>query len=237
MKKPDRVRELAVCPSCGFVQIKELMTDRYRGKTDMEQLPGGTERIGSEEEPGREFRMTRMALDILDRDHVEVMIYGIGRSLDNHHVATLPRVDNVAIGDIMKLRDDGEFHDANQPARKKFPIVIASEVVEHFRDPHADFAKLFQFVARDGLLVCGTNIHNGADLARDPYPFWVDHTSYYSPEALALIAERHGFHLDFRTPLRAGEKGRKRYVLFTRSEQVRRRIPLYFGRRTFAPSE
>jgi SAM-dependent methyltransferase len=230
-------RSLSRCQRCGYVQIEESGLVIYREATEMEDLPGGGGRIGTEENPGREFRMARMGLDILGRRDVDVMVYGAGRSLDNHHIAALPRVRSVAIGDIMKVRDDAEFHDANQPARKRFPLVIASEVVEHFRDPHEDFGKLFRFVSRDGLLVCGTNVYDGGDLSRDRYPFFPDHTSYSSPQALLEIARRHGFALDFRTPRRAGAKGRKRYVLFTRSSQVRDWIALYFGTHTFAPSE
>lgn len=230
-------RSMAKCERCGYVQIEESGIVRYREATSMEDLPGGGGRIGTKDTPGREFRMARMGLDILGRRGVEVMVYGIGRSLDNHHIAALPRVSNVAIGDIMRVRDDAEFHDANQPARKRFPLVIASEVVEHFRSPREDFAKLFQFVARDGLLVCGTNIHDGGDLARDRYPFFPDHTSYYTPQALLEIAKLHGFAVDFRTPRVTGTKGRKRYVLFTRSPAVRERTALYFGTHTLAPSE
>lgn len=208
--RPDLVREMARGPQCGYVQIKELPVDRYRGKTSIDDLPGGGDRIGTEDEPGREFMMARMALDILGRDGVDVMVYGIGRSLDNQHIAGLPRVKRV---------------------------VIASEVVEHFRTPHDDFAKLFQFVARDGLLVCGTNVHAGGDLGKDRYPYWPDHTSYYSPHALLEVARRHGYFLDFRTPRKATGGGRKRYVMFTKSARVQQAIPLHFGRRALAPSE
>jgi SAM-dependent methyltransferase len=235
--KPNLVREMAKCPRCGYVQIKELPVDRYRGKKNIDELPSGGSRIGTEDTPGREFMMARMALDILGRDDVEVMVYGIGRSLDNHHIAALPRVRNVAIGDIMKVRDDAEFHDANQPASKKFDVVIASEVIEHFRTPHEDFAKLFQFVARDGLLVCGTNVHAGGDLTRDRYPYWPDHTSYYTAPALLEVARRNGYYLDFRTPRMAADGGRKRYVMFTKSPRVQQAIALYFAGRANAPSE
>lgn len=230
-------RSMAECERCGYVQIEETGLVQYRAMTSMDDLPRGGSRIGTAESPGREFKMARMGLDILGRSDVDVMVYGIGRSLDNHHIAALNRVRNVAIGDIMKVRDDGEFHDANQPARKRFPLVVASEVIEHFRDPRTDFAKLFQFVARDGLLVCGTNIYGGGNLARDRYPFYPDHTSYYTPGALLEIARAHGFHLDFRSPRTAGQRGRKRYVLFTRSLRVRDRTALYFGTHTSAPSE
>ncbi len=76
---------------------------------------------------------------------------------------------HVAIGDIMKLRDDAEFVDANKRASRTFPVVVASEVIEHFRKPPDDFSKLFKFVKADGLLVCGTNIYDGGNLSRDAY--------------------------------------------------------------------
>ena len=158
-------------------------------------------RAGTHEQPGREFHMAKMAIDILGRDNIEVLVYGAGSSLDNHHIAKLRPVRHVAIGDIMKLRDDAEFIDANEPAARTFPVVVASEVVEHFRDPRDDFAKLFKFVAGDGLLVCGTNIYDGGNLSRDAYIHFADHTSYYTPQVLRSIANDAGFHIDFRTPL------------------------------------
>lgn len=233
--KPKLVRSVSVCTGCGYVAIEELSQDHYRGKTNIDDLPSCS-RIGTKDKPGREFKMARMAIDIVRRSDLEVLVYGIGRSLDNHHIAELRRVKNVAIGDIMELRDDAEFHDANKPARKQFPVVVASEVIEHFRNPREDFAKLFQFVAKDGLLVCGTNIYAGGDLTKDRYIYWPDHTSYYTPDALLEIAKDNGFYLDFRTPRLAGAIGRKRYVLFTRSPSVVQDISLYFGARAVAPS-
>jgi SAM-dependent methyltransferase len=234
---PKLVRSVSACSGCGYVSIAELPLDRYRGKTSVDELPSGGTRIGTQEKPGREFKMARMAIDILGRTDLEVLVYGIGRSLDNHHIAAMHRVKSVAIGDIMRLRDDAEFHDANEPARKQFPVVVASEVIEHFRSPREDFAKLFQFVARDGLLVCGTNVYDGGDLTRDRYIYWPDHTSYYTPLALFEITKAGRFHLDFRTPKMAGGFGRKRYVFFTRSAQVLQNISLYFGTAAVAPSE
>ena len=181
--------------------------------------------------------MARMAVRALDRSQVDVMIYGIGRSLDNLHIQRLPRVGTVAIGDIVHLRDDAEFHDVNEKARKRFTVVVASEVVEHFRSPQADFAKLFGFVARDGLLICATNVYRGGDLTQDRYPFWPDHTSYYTGEALVEIARRGRFAVDFRTPRIAWPIGRKRFAFFSRSPEVMQRVALHFASHTLAPSE
>lgn len=142
----------------------------------------------------------------------------------------------VAIGDIMKLRDDAEFIDANDPPRRRFSVVVASEVIEHFRDPHEDFKKLFRLVKRDGLLVCGTNIYDGGPLEGDWYITYPDHTSYYTPDVLRRIADRAGIHIDFRAPM-TGQAMRKRYVLFSRSAEVMESVACYFGREVYAPSE
>lgn len=235
---PGLVRRVSTCTGCGYVSIEELPVDNmYRTAADLGDLPAGGSRIGTMETPGREFHMAKMAVDILGRRNLDVLVYGIGNSMDNHHIAALKRVRHVAIGDIMRLRDDAEFHDANLPARRRFPVVVASEVVEHFRDPHRDFERLFQFVGPHGLLVCGTNVFAGGDLARHRYVFYRDHTSYYTPAALLEIARTHGFLLDFRTPAMAHGKGRKRYVLLTRSADVLQRASLYFGAHAVAPSE
>ena len=179
--------------------------------------------------------MTRMALDILRRRGVDVLVYGAGTSLDNHHILALPAVQHVAVGDIVGERTDMEYHDLNQPATRRFDIVIASEVIEHFRDPIANFERLFQFVARDGLLVCGTSLRGPGRLAGQRYLFYRDHTSLYSPESLPQIAARFGHHVDFR-PL-AGFGARKRYVFFARSRGVMDDVIRYFGWTPYAPSE
>ena len=236
--KPTLARRFSRCSGCGYLQIEELSSDRYRGQTSLDHLPNvGGDRLGTETAPGREFKMARMAVRALDRSQVDVMIYGIGRSLDNLHIQRLPRVGTVAIGDIVHLRDDAEFHDVNEKARKRFTVVVASEVVEHFRSPQADFAKLFGFVARDGLLICATNVYRGGDLTQDRYPFWPDHTSYYTGEALVEIARRGRFAVDFRTPRIAWPIGRKRFAFFSRSPEVMQRVALHFASHTLAPSE
>ena len=87
--------------------------------------------------------MAQMAIDILGRTDLDVLVYSAGRSLDNHHIAALPSVRSVAISDVIRLRDDAEFYDSSEPATRRFPVVIASEVIEHFLEPRADFERLF----------------------------------------------------------------------------------------------
>ncbi len=180
--------------------------------------------------------MAKMAADMLGRDGLSVLVFGAGTNRDNVHIERLDNVARVAIGDIMRIRDDADFVDLTRPAREQFDIVIASEVVEHFRNPRRDFDTLFGFVADDGLVVAGTSIHAGNNLARDRYVFYPDHASYYSPRSLRLIADDAGFHLDFRAPLN-GRGMRKRYVYFSRSRSVLDDVAMYFGTEVYPPSE
>jgi hypothetical protein len=233
---PTKTCRVHICRDCGYIRMPKKAQSFYRATSSADELPSGGARVGTLERRGREFHMAAMAVDILGRTDLEVLVYGAGRNLDNHHIAELTARPHVASRDIMKVRDDAEFIDVTEPAPRRFPIVVASEVVEHFRRPRPDFAKLFSFVEPDGLLVCGTNIHAGGPLARDRYIFYRDHTSYYSPESLRRIANEAGFHLDFRAPL-LGEGMRKRYVLFSRSQEVMQSVACYFGAELCAPSE
>jgi SAM-dependent methyltransferase len=196
-------------------------------------------RTGRLERPGREFYMAQMAIDILGRGDLETLIYGAGRSLDNRHVATLQQVRHVAIADVMRVRDDAEFIDANLPAPRRFDIVVASEVIEHFLDPVADLAALFDFVEPEGLLVCSTNLYDGRRLSTQSYIFLPGHTSYWSEDSLRRVAAANGMLVDFRIPLVATGYGgpRKRYVLFTRSRAITDSIGRYFSTREYAPSD
>ncbi|HEX8510927.1 MAG TPA: methyltransferase domain-containing protein [Propionibacteriaceae bacterium] len=234
---PALRKTVNVCSHCGYVAIDEIGPSHYRAATSVNQLPRPTPRVGTTERPGREFQMAKMALEILGRKAAQdVLVYGAGRSLDNLHIQRLPRAGMVAIADIVKVRDDAPFVDANHPGKKRFSVVVASEVVEHFRDPWSDFATLLGLVKPGGLLVCGTNIHDGRPkLERDRYIYYRDHTSYYSVTAIHRIATAMGFHVDFRLPEGLGR--RKRYVLFTRSPAVLDRAATYFGRVALAPTE
>jgi hypothetical protein len=228
---------MRVCRTCGFVGNPENTLD-YRTYEHVGDLANAA-RMGTPERRGREFHMAQMAIDILGRSDLEVLIFGVGRSFDNHHVAGLPEVRHVAIADVMQIRDDAEFIDANLPAPRRFPVVVASEVVEHFLDPRADFAGLFDYVEPDGLLVCGTNLYDGGKLAKQVYIFVGGHVSYYTTDALDRLAAANGVMVDIRIPLvSTGYAGpRKRYLLFTRSAAVSAAIERYFGIHEYAPSE
>jgi hypothetical protein len=226
-----------VCANCGYTHLPENAHD-YTESTSTKSL-GVAPRVGTKDRTGREFGMAQMGAEVLGRRKLSVLIYGVGRSQDNVHIGKLPEVDRVAIGDIMKIRDDAEFVDISKPAADRFDIVVACEVIEHFTDPRPDFEQLFGYVAEDGVLICSTNINDGVRLERQAYIFGRGHTSYYTPEALRTIASAQGVRVDFRVPLSGtGPAGpRKRYVIVTRSDAVMDSVSNYFGRHQYAPSE
>jgi SAM-dependent methyltransferase len=234
----DKQQDVQICGQCGYVGMPDNTHD-YTEATSTKNL-GLAARCGTTDRTGREFGMTQLGIEVLGRSGLSVMVYGVGRSLDNVHIAKLPEVGRTVIGDIMKIRDDGEFIDISGEATDTFDIVVASEVIEHFVEPQVDFPKLFGWVASDGILICSTNVYDGSKLEPHRYIFGRGHVSYYSPESLRLIAKSNGWHVDFRLPvLGAGRPTgmRKRYVIFSRSPEVMERVSDYFGRHPFAPSE
>ncbi|MGH3096748.1 MAG: sulfotransferase, partial [Streptosporangiales bacterium] len=236
-KDKQKVLRVRICGHCGHVANPGNTKD-YSSFTNLGKM-ALRDRVGSEEHKGREYHMARLGSAILHREGLDVLVYGAGRSFDNKHIQKLRRVRKVAIADVMKLRDDAEFVDSNKPATRRFPLVLACEVIEHFLRPREEFRKLFSYVERDGLLVCSTNIYDGTDLSEHGYIFSKGHTSYYTPESLAAIARAHGYYVDFRVPrIATGKPGpRKRYVLFSKSRQVMENTACYFGRNMFAPAE
>lgn len=237
MIAPKRTCRMEICVRCGHVSNPANVHDyaRYKDVGDFRMKP----RVGTTDRKGREFFMAQMAIDILGRTDLDVLVYSAGRSLDNHHIAALPSVRSVAISDVIRLRDDAEFFDSSQPATRRFPVVIASEVIEHFLQPREDFERLFGFVEPDGLLVCSTDVYDGGNLRLQSYIFMPGHTSFYTPASLAILAKANGLYVDLRVPLVATGYGgpRKRYVLFTASPGVVASIETYFKGRTYAPSE
>lgn len=228
--------DITVCRPCGHVGAPDNFKD-YASFTSPKQL-GNTPRVGSEKKPGREYFMAKMAIEALGKDDVSVLVCGPGRSVDYRRIATLGKVKKLAIADLMKFYDDAEWVDLNAPIAEQFDIVICCEVIEHFTDPPNDFRKTLGYVNDDGMVVCSTNIYDGGNLAKHRYLFSLGHTSYYTPTALAHIAKDNGVYVDFRLPEVATKLGlRKRYVIFTRSQQTLQNLAVYFGSHPFAPSE
>ena len=237
VERRNRTFEIRICQRCQYVSNAGNTVD-YTKFTSVERFRL-TPRVGTADRPGREFHMARMGVDILRRPAIEAMVFGAGRSLDYRHIAKLPEVRSVAMSDVVDLGVDVDFINITKGTDRRFDLVIACEVIEHFPDPMTEFPRLFKLLSRNGLLVCSTNIYDGKNVAHHTYLYGRGHVSYYSPHAIRLIARKSRMRFDFRVPeIVTGTAGpRKRYVLFSRSDQVMQGIAEYFGNHTYAPSE
>lgn len=75
-----------------------------------------------------------------------------------------------------------------------YDVIVACEVVEHFRDPASEFEKLTALVRGGGLLVIQTEFFPGLEkfdswyYRRDP-----THVVFYAPKTFDVLAARFGF--------------------------------------------
>jgi Methyltransferase domain len=235
--RPKRTYQVRICQNCRYVSNFDNTVD-YTKFQSVERF-GLTARVGTAEQPGREYHMAVMGAEILRRKKLRVLVFGAGRSLDYQHIAKLPAVERVVMSDVVDLRGEVDFINITKGTSQRFDLIIACEVVEHFTDPRMEFPRLFNLLTKNGLLVCSTNIHDRGSLAKQAYLFLRGHVSYYSPESIAEIARRSRMRFDFRLPtLGLSPKGRrKRYVLFSRSAANMASVAQYFGRHPFAPAE
>jgi hypothetical protein len=237
VERRNRTYEIRICQRCQYVSNPGNTVD-YSAFESVEKFRL-TPRVGTADHRGREFHMAQMGVDILQRPGLEVMVFGAGRSLDYRHIAQLPEVKGVVMSDVVDLGVDADFINITQGTSRRFDLIIACEVVEHFVDPRTEFPRLFKLLTRNGLLVCSTNIYDGRNVAKHTYLYSRGHVSYYSPRAIREIARRSRMRFDFRVPeIVTGTAGpRKRYVLFSRSADNMRQVVEYFGRHPYAPSE
>lgn len=230
------------CRSCGFVSNPDNLHDYAEaGFTEGSRPEVGT-RAGDGVQPRREFRMAEMAADILANrlagSPPELLVFGAGLSRDHQLISSQLPFARIALADISNFQSVQDFVELDA-VDQKFDVVIASEVLEHFTDLETDFNNLFSKVKDSGLVIAGTNIHDGSPLHRLVYPFSPGHVSYHSGRSLLAVARRFGMTLDFRVPAVAmgGAGPRKRYVFFYRDPALSECISQYFADHCLAPSE
>jgi len=77
------------------------------------------------------------------------------------------------------------------PLLRRYGLVTATEVVEHFRDPFAEWEKMASLPAPGGVLAVSTRMVP-ADFERWWYRRDETHLCFYTPVALALLGRRFG---------------------------------------------
>jgi SAM-dependent methyltransferase len=81
---------------------------------------------------------------------------------------------------------------------REYDFVTCTEVVEHFRDPAAEFTRLFARVKPGGWLGILTSLWEGepAGFVRWRYAMDETHVAFYCRATLEWVARRHGATLD-----------------------------------------
>jgi len=232
--------EFAVCNDCDFIHNPknyfEYKKDSFK---TVSSDPKTSKRAGDGKRAGREYKMAETTLNILkDNSPKNILLFGVGMSLDHKLLKKNFPENKVYISDIDNFQQEENF--VHLDKNKKFDIIIASEVIEHFTDPINEFKRIFSKLNEEGMIVASTNIKDNTPLSRLLYPFLRGHTSYYSGKSLIHLARKFGFEIDFRLPAISQNKTigpRKRYVFFYKSPKVHDAILVYFSQRCFALSE
>jgi len=236
-----------ICNSCNLVRNPKNTHVYEKLHFTEGSIPGNSKRVGDGIRAGREYRMAETALQILNNrinekeiisKNKEILIFGAGLSRDHELIKNNLLIDNIKITDTENFQNSDNY--INILNKKKFDIVIASEVIEHFEDPEKDLSLLASKINKKGLIIASTNIHDGTDISRLVYPFSPGHVTYYSGKSLIILAQKLGLKVDFRLPVISQNKlggPRKRYVLLYKSNNVHNLILDYFSKNCFALSE
>lgn len=242
-KKPPtqgRSFNFIICKDCGFIYSPDNRTAYVNNRVlNTAPEPGG--RAGNGIVPGREFRIAEMAVRILASSGVtmpSVCVVGAGPSRDHQLIAKVLPVGDVAITDVFNFQNADNFI-LLENTKRRFDLLIASEVIEHFTQPRKDFRAFFQRLSRNGMAIASTTMQGAAPIGEQSYPFLPGHAAFYSGRALLAIAKGLGYEVDFRAPAAAFHSPgpNKRYIFFYRSKRQGREIASYFAETLLAPSE
>ncbi len=89
---------------------------------------------------------------------------------------------------------DPYFHPDKKPLERTYDFVFASEVIEHFFNPHEEFTNLRTLLNPSGFLAVMTAIYSDSiDFESWYYRRDPTHTVFYSRKTLDWIAHRYGF--------------------------------------------
>ncbi len=89
---------------------------------------------------------------------------------------------------------------ADDPAllERRYDFITATEVIEHFRTPRAEFERLFALLKPGGLLgVMTKRVIDREAFARWHYKNDLTHISFFSIPTLRWLAERYRCRVDF----------------------------------------
>ena len=86
------------------------------------------------------------------------------------------------------------FHNDRSVLAHSYDFVVASETVEHFESPGMEFELIDNLLSKGGVLGVMTSIfYESIDLEKWYYRMDPTHVSFYSPETMEWIAEKHNW--------------------------------------------
>ena len=186
----DRARTYHRCRQCALVFVPPtdwVDRDEERARYDQHQNDPADERY-------RQF-LARLAKPLLER----VTTGTVGLDFGSGPGPALPRMLEAA-GLRVRLYDPFYAPDASVWHRQ-YGFIAASEVVEHLRDPAAEFDRLFAALALGGWLAVMTKwVTDYESFARWRYIRDRTHIGFYCPETLRWVSERWGAPVEFAAP-------------------------------------
>lgn len=223
-------RKFTQCDNCRSIQLAAAS-----GAPTANQTAG--RRLGSAKRFGRDYAMAMMGKAILGTANIDLHWWQPGVSEDRKRIAAIPGITSITELPLAVEGPGGP--DSVHTEGPTADLLIGNEVVQCLKDPVEDLSNALRRIRTDGLAILSTDLNMGDNPDRMKFLRQRPHTMMWSFEALTYVAQRDGFTVDCRLPMTAVDRSltRKRYVLMTRSADVRRRIRRYFGHVAFAPSE
>ncbi len=200
---PTRIRSgyerlFSECLDCGFIIANDY---------DPERLSKGMGMEGSWTGPGgggyREYYLVHMLAKDLDKK--SFLLFGTGNT------STLENLRNEGIDaagcDIspdvvehkVKILGEGSFFTPEGLAtERRFDVIVAVEVFEHFPEPRKSLDLLNHHLARAGIICGTTNFYPGGLLEDGNNPGYMSlasHVAYWSTRSMAFIATAYGMLL------------------------------------------
>lgn len=229
-------RIFAVCLDCYYSFCPGNYSDDTKELQYGHSKPGSVARIGDGVTPGREYFMTVDALNITTKKRPKILIFAPGFNMDHILIRKNSSISDCKITDLQNFQESEYFVPID--TKETFDIVIACEVIEHFTKPRKEFARLFSYLKKDGLLIASTSIRFDNDFSTSLYPFLTGHTSYYSGKALVHLARMNNLYIDFRLPVGDSFLGKsKRYIYVANSRKTDLSISEHFSVFLRPPSE
>ena len=196
-------RRWLLCPTCALLSV-ELVPDLVKGLDNGES--GGAMQPAESLVHRREYTFCRRFAEGFSAD--AILNYGVGWSV----VPEALRRDGIdAVGcDLWRplieqrraeFGPESFYHRDELPDRR-FPIISAFEVFEHFTDPRRDVGVLVDHLADTGMIIGSTDFWHGGKLADHPSrdkTYWrhLTHVVAWTWQSMRTIAEHFGLQATF----------------------------------------